>query len=363
MTCGLRLSNSSKSSCFRLPTARPAPSRTTTRMSTRFTLTLKVASSSCELISCAEVTGEEEACGAGFAAWPLPIEVTLKQNRANVMFQRNLHVVQSRINRRIDDNVTHRPQDEECGWRASFRGCQVYPRKGGGRMESWGKSGVGCQVSGVRSWVLGLGSLILWFSVLPGSMACEEFPFVHFGWYRHVKESHHHFVVGLVAPRDGAIGVWVVGIGARVVVPGNGAQLRPSLDEPRLRQAIAELPEEVEVHAQQGLGGVIGMHKLIFEALSTQMHVREKTHQQGVVGEGAVHFHSIVIRGGRNGDWIVIVGDLQSQHASRGRAFGEYHADACLIGCRFTVCGVVHLEDKFGMCGDKFRHAIGPSIG
>src|SRR5262245_45858834 len=152
MSCGLRLSNSSKSSCFRLPTARPAPSRTTTRMSTRFTLTLKVASSSCELISCAELAGEEEACGAGFAAWPLPIEVTLKQNRANVMFQRNLHV-QSRINRRIDDNVTHRPQDEECGWRASFRGCQVYPRKDGG---AYGILGVS-QVSGVRCRVLGLG--------------------------------------------------------------------------------------------------------------------------------------------------------------------------------------------------------------
>src|SRR5262245_29200423 len=111
MTCGLRLSNSSKSSCFRLPTARPPASRTTTRTSTRFTFTLKVANSSRELISSEELAGEEEGA-PGLAAWAVAIEVRLKQSRANLVAQRSLRRLQSGINRRIDDDVTHRPQDE-----------------------------------------------------------------------------------------------------------------------------------------------------------------------------------------------------------------------------------------------------------
>jgi len=46
--------------------------------------------------------------------------------------------------------------------------------------------------------------------LLPSGRSNEEVRFVHCCRHRHVKESHHHFVVGLVAPLDRTVGIGVV---------------------------------------------------------------------------------------------------------------------------------------------------------
>src|ERR1700756_1020571 len=65
MVCGLRLSKSWKSSFFKLSMTLPLWSRTTTRTSTRFTRTLKVAAES--RVTTSAVGGDCDGVSEGFA--------------------------------------------------------------------------------------------------------------------------------------------------------------------------------------------------------------------------------------------------------------------------------------------------------
>ena len=50
----------------------------------------------------------------------------------------------------------------------------------------------------------------------------------------HVEESHHHFVVGLIAPAHRYIRVGIVRIVFRIVVPRHGLQHRAGFQRARL---------------------------------------------------------------------------------------------------------------------------------
>src|SRR5580704_11997907 len=96
ITCGLPLSNSSKSSLRKFPTAWPAESRTTTRASTRPTFTLNVVTwSGLETVASSLTAISAEDCCSGRLsegvraccppeAWPLSSQGERKKIRLNI---------------------------------------------------------------------------------------------------------------------------------------------------------------------------------------------------------------------------------------------------------------------------------------
>ena len=58
------------------------------------------------------------------------------------------------------------------------------------------------------------------------ALADEVVGLVEIGADGHVEESDHHFIVGLIAPADGGVGIGIVRIIFRIVVPGYGLQHR-----------------------------------------------------------------------------------------------------------------------------------------
>ena len=68
--------------------------------------------------------------------------------------------------------------------------------------------------------------------------------------YCYVEKSDHHFVVGLIAPADGGVGIGIVGIIFGIVVPGDGLQHGAGGQRQGLGEAIAELPVEIVIDAQ-----------------------------------------------------------------------------------------------------------------
>src|SRR6266849_1066900 len=164
-------------------------------------------------------------------------------------------------------------------------------------------------------------SPVPWCRSLSAKLSLLLFPdekvlLVHFSRHRDVEKAYHHLVVGLFAPAHLGIRIRIVRVGLRIVVPRDGLKFRSSTQEPRLRQPVAHLPMEVIVDAEQGFDCIlrlaIGAHflanQVVFESLSTQVHVRKKTEQRGVTRERAACLHAVVRRARRYGE--VVVGEL-----------------------------------------------------
>src|SRR5277367_2581246 len=191
--------------------------------------------------------------------------------------------------------------------------------------------------------------------------ADEEVGLVEIGAHGYVEEADHHFVVGLIAPADGGVGIGIVRIILGIVVPGDGLQHGAGGQWERLGKAITQLPVEIVIDAEERFGGFIGAQNIVFEAFSAQVHVREKTEQYGVVGKRAVDFHAIIVHA--RGDDEAIVGQLQREDALLRRIFREDKADAGLIRGGMAMRHVVHLKYEIGAGWDEFRHAFGPIVG
>src|ERR1700735_1198588 len=191
--------------------------------------------------------------------------------------------------------------------------------------------------------------------------ADEVVGLVEIGAYCYVEKSDHHFVVGLIAPADGDAGIGIVGIIFGIVVPGDGLENSAGGQRQRLGEAITELPVEIVIDAQQRLGGFVGAQNIVLKAFSTQVHVREETEQDSVVGQRAVDFHAIIVHARR--DYEAVVGELQREDALLRRICGEDDADAGLICSGVAMRHVMHLENEIGPGGDEFRHAFGPVVG
>jgi len=116
-------------------------------------------------------------------------------------------------------------------------------------------------------------------------LAEEKFPLVHRGGDGDVEKANHHFVVGPLAPGDGAVGIGVVDIVGRVVVPGDGLELGSGLDAAGLGKPVAQLPVKIVIHTQEYFGRVVRADEAVFEALPPQMHVWEEAEQGRIVGE------------------------------------------------------------------------------
>src|SRR5262244_634790 len=82
-------------------------------------------------------------------------------------------------------------------------------------------------------------------------LAEEELPLIDTCGHGNIKESNHHLVVGLITPLHRTVWVGIVGIIARVVIPGDRLQLRSRFQESRLCQPVTQLPIKVIVHAEQ----------------------------------------------------------------------------------------------------------------
>lgn len=179
----------------------------------------------------------------------------------------------------------------------------------------------------------------------------------------HVEETDHHFVVGLLAPGYGAIGIRVVGVVRRVVIPADRLEFGSGLNQTGFGKAVAELPVEVVVYAKQRFGGVIGADEVVLEALSAQVHVRKEAEQGGVVGESAVDFHPIIVGIGGDGDRVVVVRELQGEDALLGRALREDETNAALVVAGLTIGRVVQLEDQVRVGRNELGYAVGPVVG
>ena len=193
-------------------------------------------------------------------------------------------------------------------------------------------------------------------------VAHEELLFIHVGGDSDVEEADHHLFVGLAAPADFYVGIGIMRVVLGVVVPRDGLEFGSGFKEARLGQAIAELPVKVVVvQAQQRLSAAIGMNDVVFEGLAAQVHVRKEAEERAVVGHGAPDIDAVVVGARRNDEGVI--GELQRQHALLRRLLGEDHADAGLVGARFAVGGVVHLEDEVGAGGNELCHTFGPAVG
>src|SRR5579862_9141876 len=84
-------------------------------------------------------------------------------------------------------------------------------------------------------------------------LAFEEFLLVDVAVYGDIKEADHHFVMSLVAPPNGTVGIRIVRIVFRIVVPRDGLELRSRFQEHRFGEFVAHLPVEVIVHAKKCL--------------------------------------------------------------------------------------------------------------
>src|SRR5690348_342562 len=115
------------------------------------------------------------------------------------------------------------------------------------------------------------------------SVADEVAVLVEIRRHGHVEESHHHLVVGLLAPAYGGIRVRVVRIVAGVVIPSDGLQLRACLEQPRYGETVAHLPVEMIMDVEQRFNFLVRsstgipcvMDDVVLEALSAQVHVRK----------------------------------------------------------------------------------------
>ena len=132
----------------------------------------------------------------------------------------------------------------------------------------------------------------------------------------HIEESDHHFLIGLIAPGHDRYRIRVVRIVARVVIPGDRAHPRSSLQQSRLCEAITQLPVKVIIHAQQRFDRSVTPHSVVFEALPAQVHMGKQAEQRGIVGQRALRPHSKVSRA-RGDDERVIV-QLQSDDPCAG---------------------------------------------
>ena len=56
------------------------------------------------------------------------------------------------------------------------------------------------------------------------ALADEVMGLVEIGAHCYVEEADHHFIVGLIAPANGGVGIGIVGIIFGIVVPGDGLQ-------------------------------------------------------------------------------------------------------------------------------------------
>ena len=148
----------------------------------------------------------------------------------------------------------------------------------------------------------------------------KEF-FIHPSRYCHIKEANHHFVIRLVTPHDRTVRVRIVGIVGRVVVPGNSLKGGSRFQRTRFRESITQLPVEVIVHSQERFYGPIRTHEIVFKFFAPKMHVGEETQQQGIVGQGAMHFDAVVIGVRGNRHRIAIIRQLQSQNSLCRTAF------------------------------------------
>src|SRR5271169_843277 len=81
--------------------------------------------------------------------------------------------------------------------------------------------------------------------------ADEVVGLVQIGADGYVEEADHHFIVGLIAPADGGVGIGIVGIIFGIVEPGDGLQNGAGGQRPRLGETITQLPVKIVVYAQQ----------------------------------------------------------------------------------------------------------------
>jgi hypothetical protein len=137
-------------------------------------------------------------------------------------------------------------------------------------------------------------------------VAIEEFFLVDVAFDGDVEKADHHFVVGLIAPADGAVGIGVVRIVFGVVIPGDGLEFGACFQRERVGEFVAHLPVEMVVHAKQSLDRIgirrdavrmragrmriVWMDDVVFEAFAAEMHMGEEAEEEGVVGERAAGF-------------------------------------------------------------------------
>lgn len=60
-------------------------------------------------------------------------------------------------------------------------------------------------------------------------MSHKELLFIHAGGYGHVKETDHHFFIGLAAPHHRLVGIGIVRVVVGIVILGHRLQSRSGL--------------------------------------------------------------------------------------------------------------------------------------
>src|ERR1700719_331426 len=86
--------------------------------------------------------------------------------------------------------------------------------------------------------------------LFPCSLPVEEFPLIKFRCHRHIKESHHHLVGSLFSPVHRGIGIGIMHVAPRIVVPRHCLEFCPRLQCQRFLQSVAHLPVKVIIHPQ-----------------------------------------------------------------------------------------------------------------
>src|SRR5260370_4651050 len=187
-------------------------------------------------------------------------------------------------------------------------------------------------------------SPVLWcrfpWDLLLFFFADEKVLFVYSRRDRNVEKSHHHFVIGLFAPAHFGIRIRIVQVRFGIVVPRDRLKFCSRFQVTRHRQLVAHLPVEMIVDAKQRLNFIlwpaictgIFANQVVFESFSTQVHMREKTEQRGVIGNRAARLDAVV----RRAWWYheMIVGELQRQHLLLGTMLRKNQSNARLFGCR-----------------------------
>ena len=116
-----------------------------------------------------------------------------------------------------------------------------------------------------------------------------------------LEVSDEHFLLGLQARENLAIGVGVVRVGGKVVVNSDGGQARAERQPLGLSEFVFVLPVEiVGGHVQQRLRSAIGIARLVAEGFAAVMHVRlQREQESGAVKP--IHPHGI-FNANRDGD-------------------------------------------------------------
>src|SRR5438128_92081 len=82
-----------------------------------------------------------------------------------------------------------------------------------------------------------------------------------------VHPANHHFLPGLVAPRDGLGWVRIVEVLLGIVKMGGALDLRAGGDSERIFQAVDALPAEIVTgDGKQDFGAAVGVDRLVLEA-------------------------------------------------------------------------------------------------